>query len=1425
MVTGRFESPAATATLDASDPDAPTLDVCPDPDAPTAAVPASDACAPPSAPPDDSASSASLAGHTETRYFREVARLGAQVADALAHAHKRGVLHRDIKPSNILLDAAGNAWITDFGLAKFEDGDDLSQSRDLVGTLRYMAPERFRGVSDRRGDVYALGATLYEMLALRPAFTGSDQLRLIQRIIHDPPTPPRQLDRRIPRDLETIVLKAMAKDPKDRFTDAGQMADELRRYVDGRPIHSRPIPAPERLLRWCRRNPVLAGLNVLAATLTIAIAVISSVSSYRLAAQNEALRVEQDHTAENLRRALQAESRVQTALERSTAAERAARLDFGKALLAEGAAVQTTRQAGQGVTSLERLTRAAEVLREHPEGQALLPEIRDHAITALGLTDVRETWSRTFGEIEGFTYSPDLSLLAYGRMRDAPDYPLQPGEATVRRRADDAEILRIPASGLAFWHWSFHFSPDGRFLAVAYAIVDYYDAILDLWDLSTGQRVFREHMPGTRLAFDPTGRWLAYRADGPKIAVWDLRRGLRALEIPMPSVDCYPFFDRSGDLMTVAARQDESSIRVATFEVPSGERSNERTLPVAYAEMGMSPDGRWLAVSVALGRAEVWNLETGRLNAELRGHGKYISNFVFSPVDPALLLTTSYDGTTRFWDPISGESLLVATGMAYGFSPDGRSVGFLEAARIGRWELRHGGILKALNPAEIGNRSKSAPGEAPSWSFTDAEFSANDRLLAVPCWNGTYLYDLGTSRPPALLPDSYTYSATFSEADLSLITGGTNGVFLWPLTPQPDGSLRVGPPRCAREALGRREWYIAARSGDGASVGFIQNQTAEIELLDAAAPRSKLRDWPVLSNGGNRRMTSVAFSPDGRWAAAGGWKEAGISVWDLATRRRERLIQPADSQGDVSFLVSFSPDGRWLASNSSDSQGGDGIYLWRVGTWDRHRRFPVLGGPDLNPPAFRPDGRMLAFRENSRTIALVDPDSGRRLASLRTLEPVSPRPIAFSRSGTLLLATTNDRKLLLWDLARLRAELAEHDLDWDEPPLRASPPFDAPVPTPGPIEVVGRALPIAERRAAELSAADAALAARPNDVAALVERGWLHLVEGRPDDAERDLVHAARLAPDDPDVPSLRLRAALARRSPPTQLREILGDLVARRPDDLARREHLLRVALQLDQFPTALEQADFLVENAADRHVARYLRALALLGLRRHADALSDLDFLIEHHPRAAILHELRADALEATGRPDLARIAHQTARAIIPDDPNELNNQAWDMVAGDPLMRDAPQALLWARKAVELAPSEQMYLNTLGVALYRTGRHDEAADVLRRSLDAGQGQFDAFDLYFLAMAEARRGRPREALECFDRAVAWHDSRTDLSPRYLEELAAFRAEARQILGLDLPDLPERPFASLPTAGDAARGPSTDRPSAVDATPPESRPQ
>ena len=195
------------------------------------------------------------------RYWRSVARIGIQVADALEYAHRQGTLHRDIKPANLLLDNRGTVWIADFGLAKLGDSDDLTHSGDMVGTLRYMAPEQFAGKADARSDVYNLGLTLYELLTLRPAFDQKDRHRLIRQMAHEEPPHPRKLNPAIPRDLETIVVKSMACDPAHRYQTAGELAADLCCFLEDRPIRARRVTPVGRAWRWCRRNRALAALT------------------------------------------------------------------------------------------------------------------------------------------------------------------------------------------------------------------------------------------------------------------------------------------------------------------------------------------------------------------------------------------------------------------------------------------------------------------------------------------------------------------------------------------------------------------------------------------------------------------------------------------------------------------------------------------------------------------------------------------------------------------------------------------------------------------------------------------------------------------------------------------------------------------------------------------------------------------------------------------------------------------------------------------------------------------------------------------------------------------------------------------------------------------------------------------------------------
>ena len=251
------------------------------------------------------------------RYFDRAAGLGRQAALALEHAHQAGIVHRDVKPGNLLLDLRGQLWVTDFGLALVTGDAGLTITGEMLGTLRYASPEQVlarRGIVDHRSDVYSLGATLYELLTLRPPFEGRDRNALIRQIAEDDPAPPCDLDQTVPPELETIVLKALRKDPADRYGTAQELADDLRRFLDGRPILARrPTPA-ERLRAWSRRHPSIVGAAALALILLSAASMISTALVRREQARTlaEQRRAESAYVRER-QRAEEAEGRFRLA--------------------------------------------------------------------------------------------------------------------------------------------------------------------------------------------------------------------------------------------------------------------------------------------------------------------------------------------------------------------------------------------------------------------------------------------------------------------------------------------------------------------------------------------------------------------------------------------------------------------------------------------------------------------------------------------------------------------------------------------------------------------------------------------------------------------------------------------------------------------------------------------------------------------------------------------------------------------------------------------------------------------------------------------------------------------------------------------------------------------------------------------------------
>jgi serine/threonine protein kinase len=274
-------------------------------------------------------------------YWQGVARIGVQVADALDYAHAQGIVHRDIKPSNLLLDTRGIVWVTDFGLAKADDQQNLTHTGDLLGTLRYMPPEAFGGKVDSRGDVYALGLTLYEMLAFRPAFDEKERGRLVKQVTNEAPAPLHKLNPEVPRDLETIVQKAIEREPSHRYASASELGDDLRRFVDDEPIRARRTSYAERLARWGRRNPALAALS--GAVAVLALVVIGSLwygkeSARRALKVQTALAAEARRAAAATQAANQALTSTRDSLRRALYA---AQINLAQAACDSGSPVRT----------------------------------------------------------------------------------------------------------------------------------------------------------------------------------------------------------------------------------------------------------------------------------------------------------------------------------------------------------------------------------------------------------------------------------------------------------------------------------------------------------------------------------------------------------------------------------------------------------------------------------------------------------------------------------------------------------------------------------------------------------------------------------------------------------------------------------------------------------------------------------------------------------------------------------------------------------------------------------------------------------------------------------------------------------------------------------------------------------------------------
>jgi serine/threonine protein kinase/WD40 repeat protein len=840
LLTGRFAAPAA---------------------APAEEPVASPAASAATAAEGARGSGALSAGGPEAEYYRGIARVGLQVADALAYAHRQGILHRDIKPSNLLLDQQGTVWITDFGLAKAEGTDDLTQAGDIVGTIRYMAPERFDGRSVPQSDVYSLGLTLYELLTLRPAFDDTNKGRLIEKVLHEPPAPPRRLDARVPRDLETIVLKCLAKEPAERYATAEVLAEDLRRFLADRPIKARRTPWHERTWRWCRRNPAVACLLAAVALLLSLVAIGSTVA------------------------ALQLRSEVQ----RADSAQQEALAKLWESYLSQARASRMTRQPGQRIGALRAIQEAMKL--PLPEGRSQ-GELRTEAIAALCLPDleVDREWKLDLTGATAFTIADNFERYAFAD-RD--------GNVSVRRLDDNAVLYRLRGEGPLDWYDTLRFNPDGRFLVQECKTPT--GMRCRLWKLDGAEpAVVLSGIDGV-MDFSPDSRQCAFiDRQARKMRIHDLETGHELRRVHSGDIIGHLRWNPQRQLLAGDTPTGWQTINAETGKVVA-----EVTVPGGCNWIAWHPDGLLLATANWDTRQiAIWDTQTRRLALPpLEGHrtGGIVLRFNHAG---DLLLSTDWSGIWRLWDIRTGKQLLTqpAGTQCPCFRADDGLVGAgTNSGGVRLFRLRRGSEFRTLL-----HRPSDRAGGFDSPSTLDAA----GQLLAVPVWKeggAVALVDVLRDREVALLPGNRPLR--FEAGGKAVWTYGVNGVLRWPLQADPAdrNKRRVGPPqRMASNATPDR-WG----SSPDLNIIAIPNYNQGALLWQRAASRK-------LSLAPHDDVRSCAVSSDGRWVATGshsGQAAVGAKVWDAQSGQHVADLPLAGG-----CRVVFSPDSKWLLTSGEEAR-------------------------------------------------------------------------------------------------------------------------------------------------------------------------------------------------------------------------------------------------------------------------------------------------------------------------------------------------------------------------------------------------------------------------------------------------------------------------------------------------------------------------
>jgi WD40 repeat protein/serine/threonine protein kinase len=918
-----------------------------------------------------------LAPHTPSdqthgrAYFGNVANLGMQAAEALEHAHSLGIVHRDIKPANLLVDVRGNLWITDFGLALMQADTGQTLTGDVIGTLRYMSPEQAlarRGVVDHRTDIYSLGITLYELVALRPAFGGLDREELFRQITLEEPRPLRRFNPAVPADLETIILKAMSKEPIERYATARELADDLRRFRELKPIKARRPTLWDRALKGARRHVAVVAAACLALLVTVGgmatgLLLIGRERDLASAKRKEALAsaIEAQERAVDLNRQLYI-NRVNRAFgewRENNVALAASLLEECPVNLRGWEWSYCWRLCHLDRLTLRRDGRPIQCLAFFPDGRRLIAASKEHSRDEAGPSEWT-IWDAVTGrELETrptrgtwvVAVAPSGTVVAVGSSAG----PGAPGTVALWITTNDGpprlapEPTRVLGTKLPYPR-GLAFSPDSRLIATASTDPD---SVLELWEVESGRRQSTFPIENARvfaLAFSPDGQqvavacsdgsirlrdvatevWtgslhghtgtvydVAYSPDGRRIItgsldetvrVWD-RSACSSIHVLRGHGSFVRAVATDPEGRRIASASEDSAVRL--WDAATGKEIGILRGHAAFvSDVAFSRDGRRIASASEDGTVKLWDT-TAVEPAQTISHPAWVSPLVFSP-DGTTLATACRDGMVRIWDATSFRPILqheewCDAGTSLVISPDGRRIAWTKSGAVQIW-----GLATGRPPRTLGGQLGRPIGLA---------FNPDGRQLASTCWDGTVrLWDAETGTVARLFrgPWGIAFAAAYSPDGTRIGVAFT------------DGTIRIWCP------------------ADGREVGRLICEN--IEAIAALA-----------TNG-------VAFSPDGRWLAAcsntADRSPGEVRVFDLTTGQRVFTLRGHTSNVTS---VAFSPDGRRIATSSFDRT----VKLWETESGQevftlRGHTSGVLG------VAFSPDGRRLATGSIDSTAKIWD---------------------------------------------------------------------------------------------------------------------------------------------------------------------------------------------------------------------------------------------------------------------------------------------------------------------------------------------------------------------------------------------------------------------------------------------------------------------